>query len=168
MDTFFEQLIKIKKNGKTLTLFIGIWLLGIIIALALFTFISGLGLLLACGAIFGAYWLSSKLNVEFEYIITNDSMDVDKIINKSSRKRMLSLDITKVNRLEKYNPAAINNIDKKDIVFACNPNDEEIYFMVAESSHGGKNAYLVFSPDNRIKSGIKKFAPKFITNSVFD
>lgn len=168
MDTFFEQLITIKKDGKTLVLFIGIWVLAIIIAIALFTFVAGIGLLLSCGVIFGAYWLSSKFNVEFEYIITNDSMDIDKIINKSSRKRILSFDITKVTRLEKYNPAFLNNIDKKDIVFACNPSDEEIYFMVAESSHGGKNAYLVFAPDKRIKSAIKKFAPKYITNNIFE
>lgn len=167
MDTFFEQLVTIRKDGKAMAAILGIWVVAIIIALALFTFVSGLGLLLACGVLYGAYWLSSKLNVEFEYIITNDYMDIDKIINKSSRKRILSFDITKVTRLEKYNPALLNNINKKEIVFACNPADEDVYFMVAEKSTGG-NAYLVFAPDKKIISGIKKFAPRFITNSVFN
>ena len=93
--------------------------------------------------------------------------DIDKIINKSSRKRILSFDITKVTRLEKYNPAFISNIDNKQIVFACNTDDSEIYFMAAEDAKG-KTVYLVFAPDKRIKSAIKKFAPRFITNSIFE
>ena len=170
MDTFFEQLVTIRKSDKTLAAFIGIWLLGILISLLLFLtmFFGSLTLILIFGVMFGTYWLSSKLNVEFEYIITNDSMDIDKIINKSERKRILSFDIAKVTRLEKYNPALLNGINNKEIVFACNTNDDDVYFMVAESSHGGKNAYLVFAPDKRIKSGIKKFAPKYLTNSMFE
>ena len=168
MDTFFEQLITIKKDGKALAAIIGIWFLAFIILFLLFTYLlTGLSFLLACGILYGAYWLSSKLNVEFEYIITNVWMDIDKIINKSARTRILGFDLQKVTRLEKYNPAFLNNINKKDVVFACNPDGENVYFMVAEKSNGG-SAYLVFAPDKKIQTGIKKFAPRFLTNSVFD
>lgn len=168
MDTFFEQLVTIKKDGKTTAAFIGIWLLAIILIALLFTlFLSGLSLFAAFGLLFGAYWLSSKLNVEFEYIITNGSMDIDKIINKSSRKRVLSLELPNVTRLEKYNPANLHGIDKKQIIFACNTELDNVYFLAADKNSKG-TAYLVFAPDKRIKSAIEKFAPKFITNNVFD
>lgn len=169
MDTFCEQLIPVRKDTKTKITYLGIWILAIIISLTLILFmvLGGLSLLVAFAVIFGAYWLTSKLNVEFEYIITNGSMDIDKITNKSSRKRALTFDLKNVTRLEKYNPAAIHGINTKKIVFACNTDMEGVYFMAA-SRDTKDTAYLVFAPEDKIKSAINKFAPKFITNGVFE
>ena len=168
MDTFFEQIISIKKTGKTVAAIIGIWFAAFILCaiLYLFPILGSINLLLIVGVLYGAFKLSTLLNIEYEYIITNGTMDVDKIINKSSRKRMLSFELSGVTRLEKYNPSLLNGIDTKKLVFACNANDPNAYFLVSEKE--GKGAtYLVFSPDDRIKSGCSKFIPKFIVNSVF-
>lgn len=169
MDTFCEQLVTIKKDFKTNALYIGIWVLAAVLAAPFFLFplFRGFAVLIAFGLGYGAYWLSSKLNVEFEYIITNDTIDIDQIINKSSRKRILSFDLPKVTRLEKYNPSLLNGINKKNIVFACNPEGDDVYFMVADRDRKGP-AYLVFSPNNKTKNAIKKQAPRFVTNSVFN
>lgn len=168
MDTFFEQIISIRKTGKTLAAVFGIWFAAFIVCalLYLFPILGSLNLLLIVGALYGAYKLSTLFNIEYEYIITNGTMDVDKIINKSSRKRMLSFELSKVSRLEKYNPGLLNNINVKDVVFACDQNDENAYFMVAEKEGKGAS-YLVFSPDDRIKEAAVKFIPKFIANSAF-
>ena len=168
MDTFFEQIIAIRKTGKTIAAIMGIWLAALILCFVLYIFpiLSTLSLLLIVGILYGAYKLSSMLNVEYEYIITNGTMDVDKIINKSSRKRMLSFELSGVTRLEKYNPSQLNNIDTKKLVFACDRDDPNAYFLVSEKEGKGAS-YLVFSPDDKIKSGCSKFIPKFIVNSVF-
>ncbi len=167
-DTFFEQIVAIKKTGKEYAAFIGIWLLTAIIVFLLFitNILGPLTLILCFGIVYGAYWLSTKLNVEYEYIITNGTMDIDKIINKSSRKRILSFELSNVARLEKYNPAAVSNINNKEIVIACNPPEGNSYFMTAERQGKG-NVNLVFAPNKKIQSAIEKFAPKFITNNVF-
>ena len=65
-------------------------------------------------------------------------MDIDKIVNKQSRKRMLSFDLAGVSRLEKFAPHCLNNIDVKKVVFACDTADENAYFMVSEKE--GANA----------------------------
>ena len=167
MDVFFEQIIPIKKTGKTIAAVVGIYLLAFILIFLLVTiFFSPLTILLCCGVAYGAFWLSSKLNVEFEYIITNGTMDIDKIVNKSSRKRILSFELSKVTRLEKYNPAAISNINSKEIVFACSTTEEDVYYMSAERNAKG-NVNLVFAPNAKTKTAIEKFAPKFITNNAF-
>lgn len=168
MDTFFEQIIAVKKTGSKILAIFGIWLAAIIVSafLLIFPILGTINLLLIIGAIFGAYKLTTLFNIEFEYIITNGTMDVDKIINKSSRKRMLSFDLLNVSRLEKYNPSALNGIDSKSIVFACDVDDKNAYFLSAEKEGKGAS-YLVFSPDNRIKEAVKKFIPKFIANSAF-
>jgi hypothetical protein len=168
MDTFFEQIISIKKTGKTVAAIIGIWFAAFILCaiLYLFPILGSINLLLIVGVLYGAFKLSTLLNIEYEYIITNGTMDVDKIINKSNRKRMLSFELGNVSRLEKYNAGVLNSINPKSVVFACDENDPNAYFLVAEKDGKG-TSYLVFSPDERIKEAAAKFIPKFIVNSAF-
>lgn len=169
MDTFFEQIIAVKKNGKALAAIIGIWLAAFLVCFVLIMFMGVLGmfsLLLAAGALFGAYKLSVRFNVEYEYIVTNGTMDIDKIINKSSRKRILSFELATVSRIEKFNPAQISSVNAKELFITCNADDPAAYLMVS-STEGKGTSYLVFAPDERVRSAIVKFVPKFISNSAF-
>ena len=169
MDTFFEQIIAVKKNGKAVAAIIGIWLAAFIVCFLLIMFMPFLGtfsLLLAAGALFGAYKLSVRFNVEYEYIVTNGTMDIDKIINKSSRKRILSFELATVSRIEKFNPAQISSVNAKELFITCNADDPAAYLMVS-STEGKGTSYLVFAPDERVRSAIVKFVPKFISNSAF-
>ena len=102
MDTFFEQIIAIRKTGKTIAAVIGIWLAAFVLCFVLYLFpvLSTLTLLLIVGILYGAYKLSSMLNIEYEYIITNGTMDVDKIINKSA-KSSLKKNLRKLKRNQK-------------------------------------------------------------------
>ena len=93
-------------------------------------------------------------------------MDIDKIINKSSRKRLISFELQTVSRIERYNPALLNSVNSKDVLIACNKDDANAYLMV--SSTEGKNTnYLVFAPDERLRSAVVKFVPMFVANSAF-
>ncbi len=168
MDTFFEQIVSIKKSGKAVLAVIGIWLLAIILTALLIIFnpIPVFNIILIFGIMYGAFWLSTRFNVEYEYIITNGTLDIDKIINKSSRKRILSFELGGVSRLEKYNPSMLNSINGKDVTFACNPGDENAYLLVAEKE-GKPSSYLVFAPEERLQTAVKKFVPKYIANSAF-
>jgi len=167
MDTFFEQIIAIRKNWKTMALFTFIWLLALIICVffILVPILGSFTLFIIFGVLFGAYKLSSLLNIEYEYIITNGTLDIDKIVNKSSRKRMLSFELSTVSRIEKYNPAVISSLNGKKVTVACNLSDEA-YLVVAEKEGSGAT-YLVFSPDERLRGAMVKFMPKFIANSAF-
>ena len=170
MDTFFEQIVTIRKNGKTLAAMFGIWIGALILSYIVFAFllgfIGGIAMLVIFGIFFGAWKLSGLLNVEYEYIITNGTMDIDKIVNKSSRKRMTSFELGNVTRLEKFNPHMLNTLDKKTLVYACDENAEDAYLLIADRE-GKSAANLIFTPDERIKGAIEKFAPKFIVNSAF-
>ncbi len=168
MDTFFEQIIAIRKTGGTLFSIIGLWFLAFILCFALFLFpiLGSFTPLVIFGILFGCFKLTGRFNTEYEYIITNGTMDIDKIINKSSRKRMCSFELSGVSRLEKYHPNIIGNTDKKQLVIACNLDDPDAYFMVCDREDKGAIS-IVFAPDERIKTAITKFVPKFISNSAF-
>ena len=170
MDTFFEQLIAIRKNGAQIAAIIGIWVLGIAIAafFLLFNipFLSTFAPIIVAGALFGAYKLTTLFNIEYEYIVTNGVLDVDKIVNKSSRKRYLSLNLSKTSRLEKYNASLLTNVNKKNITVACNLEDPNAYLLVVDRDNRGAD-YLVMSPNDKMKGAIAKSVPKFISNSAF-
>lgn len=169
MDTFFEQIIAVKKNGKAVAAIIGIWLAAFIVCFLLIMFMPFLGtfsLLLAAGALFGAYKLCTRFNLEYEYIVTNGTMDIDKIINKSSRKRILSFELATVSRIEKFNPAQLSGVNAKELFITCNQDDPGAYLMVS-ATEGKGTSYLIFAPDERVRSAIVKFVPKFISNSAF-
>ncbi len=168
MDTFFEQIIAIRKTGKTIAAVTGIWIAAFLISVFLFMFpiLGSLSIIVIAGVIFGAFKLSTLFNIEYEYIITNGTMDVDKIVSKSSRKRMLSFELGTVSRIEKFNPAQLNSVNSKDVLIACNSDDPEAYLMVSSIEGKGTN-YLVFAPDERLRGAIVKFVPKFIANSAF-
>ncbi|MBE6780844.1 MAG: hypothetical protein J6A78_02890 [Clostridia bacterium] len=166
MDTFFEQIVSIKKSGKAIALFLFVWILALILCALILLFGIPFAPVLVIGLGYGAWWLTAKLNVEYEYIVTNGTMDIDKIVNKSSRQRVSSFEIAKVERVEKYNPSLLNNVKKENLVFACNQNDPNAYLIVA-SREDAKVNYIVFSPNEKLQEAIKKSLPKFIANSAF-
>ncbi|MBR7132662.1 MAG: hypothetical protein IKD04_03935 [Clostridia bacterium] len=168
MDTFFEQIVSVRKSGKAIAAITGIWLLALLLSvlLFLFPFLGSLNILLICGILFGAFKLCGKFNLEYEYIITNGTMDIDRIINKSSRKRELSLELSTVSRIEKFNAGLLNSINRQSLTVACDENAADAYLLVAEREGKG-SAYLVFEPDERLKGAIVKFVPKFVANSAF-
>ncbi len=168
MDTFFEQIISIKKTGETVAALIGIWLAAFVVCFLLFFtgFFDMLTFLLIAGVLYGAFKLSGLLNIEYEYIVTNGIMDIDKITNKSSRKRVLSFELQTVSRIEKYNPSLLNSVNSKDVLIACNQDDKDAYLMVSSTEGKGTN-YLVFAPDERLRSAVVKFVPMFVANSAF-
>ena len=170
MDTFFEQIVSIRKSGKALIIGISVWIFALFIIAFLFLFAGSLVgpflAILIIGVGYGAWWLTSKLNIEYEYIVTNGEMDIDKIINKSARQRVSSFKLINVERVEKYNPNLLLNVNRQNVVFACNQGDPNAYLLVA-SREDTKVNYIVFSPNEKVREAIKKSLPKFVANSAF-
>lgn len=171
MDTFFEQIVALKKNGKTVAAFVGIWFAALLLCFLAFMFSGYIGsifILVIAGVIYCAFRLSGNLNIEYEYILTNGIFDIDKIVNKSSRKRLLSFNLSNVSYVGKFNSDtfSVNNINPKNVVFATDKNNDDVYFLIFEKSGDGAG-YLVFSPNEKMKPAISKFLPKFIANGAF-
>ena len=175
MDTFFEQIVAIRRTAKSLLAVLGIWVGFFVVSLAILfltrivPFLSALlGFVVMVIILLGyiAFKLTKKFSIEYEYIITNGCFDIDKIIARSSRKRMMSFEISTVEAIEKYNPNSMPTREFKEKLFACNSDDQNAYYMII-SEEGKGTRLLVFAPDERIKVAVKKFLPKYLANSAF-
>ncbi len=171
MDIFVEQLVTIKQDGKIIACKVLLLLVGTLLAIgfillgAFFPSFSFFAFLLAAGSVFGAYWLCGQLNNEFEYIVTNNEIDIDRITNKKKRMRMANFTTGDILSIEKYNPTVHKPIKSRNInvYFGCTPDTTAYCFKIKHPKHG--HYFLVITPDEEVKDAIKKFLPYTLKNS---
>lgn len=164
MDTFVEQIVAMKKTANNWLAYAGITIAAILLMTAAFIFLHSIFIPIDFLIFWGAYKLYMMQNVEYEYIITNSTMDIDKIIAKSSRKRVVSFDLTAVQRIEKYNGILPHNTPK-DCLLAFNKDDPNA-FVLFYKQEGKPQKAFVFAPNEKMIDGMKKFLPRHICENL--
>ncbi|MBO7217718.1 MAG: hypothetical protein J6V50_03360 [Clostridia bacterium] len=163
MDTFFEQIIKVKRTGKDIAILVAT-LLGAAVLLSiagmfLMTSYMPLAFLGGFGVCWGAYKLIMLTYVEYEYIYTNGDLDIDKITARASRKRVVSIVCSSVERYGKYNPAVRPSDSVKKVFMLCDADDPDAKYLIAPSKKDGL-VMIVFAPDERMRGVIEKAIPR--------
>lgn len=165
MDTYCEQLVKIKNGARFYFGVIGIWLAVLVIAFLSLLYLRVLSAVIIVAVGYGAYYLCGFLSIEYEYIITNGTLDVDIIYSKRSRKRLATFELSDVESIEKYNIRAFDKTRYKNVTVACNTGDNSAYMLVVSKESG--TSVAVISPNERTKEEIVKFVPKYVGNTAF-
>lgn len=169
MEIFVEEMVRKKKTVLDFVAAIGAITAGALLALvlifvvsALVPALSGVILLLAAGCVYGAYFLMSMTNVEYEYSLVNNEMDIDKIISRKRRKRVTTANFKE---LEAFGTAKnpdferyIKNPSLKKVYAAKEKQGEDLFFLVYTENSVKK--MLLFSPSEKIISVIAKYNPK--------
>lgn len=172
-DIFIENLVKKRSTTLETVLKILIIFAGCLIALPLFYlafigFFSGVMALLAIGAIYGAYRLMSMYNIEFETCFTNGTFDVDKIINRRNRKRLISVNCKDVTAVGKYKAADHAGKSYKVKVIACDSElSEDVWYITVNHSVLG-NCLVVFNMTDKLTESFRTFLPRHIAFEAFE
>ena len=165
MDSYCEQLVaKTRTSGDIAKAVITI-LISLLLAAGfgyLIMWIGLIGLLLAAGSIALGFWLVTGMGVEYEYIITNDEMDIDKITGKRKRTRMITVDIKCTYDFE---PIPCSNEDFEVAVHASSGLEADAYCLFAEHSDYGR-VKIIFNPNQRIREAIAQNVPKQLRKKV--
>lgn len=173
MDIFTEQLVKKSKTAKDRTLaavFVALFILIPATFIVLTRFSLYFGFLAFASVVAGVYalwYFITSLNLEYEYTVTNNNLTVDKVIAKRKRKRMLSLDIKKIERLEKF---AGSELAKKPFDKVISAQDKEgsgnIYAATFYLEKYGK-CMLLFAPNEKVLTAMKPFLKREIITKLF-
>ncbi len=158
MDRFSEQIIVRTADKKSFVLkcLIAAGLLLVLAALSLLLYASQFSLAPFClaagaGALWLAVWLAKGLNVEYEYIVTNDDFDVDKIMGQRKRKRLISIDLKAI---DEFAPYVDNTELRSDVtVLADDGTGYDMWYLFADTESNGKIA-IIFNPDERTRRNI--------------
>lgn len=167
MDNICEQLVEKKKTTtdivKMVTLSLGL-ILGAAACMfaAMFLGLSFL-VVIAVGLLALGVWLVSGMNVEYEYIVTNNEMDIDKIIGRRKRKRMITVDLSKAEDFGKYPPE--NNVDADTTVHATTGLEKNAHFLLVQHKDHGK-VKVIFNPNEKIREAIVREFPNSLSTRL--
>ncbi len=168
MDIFCEQLVAKKRTAadiaKIVLTLLGCSVVGL--AAIFFGLLTGFLVLLVIGIaiVCIGIWLSSGFGVEYEYIVTNNEMDIDKILGKRKRKRMITVDISRATAFEPY-PGQDTEADV--IVHASTGTEEDAYCLVCEHNDYGK-VRIIFNPNEKTRNSITQELPRLLKRKVND
>jgi hypothetical protein len=167
MEVFIEHLVKKQSTAKDALLRVLIVVAAVILAIVGFLVIAGiqvisfLSLFVAVGVIYGAWILLKQFNVEYEYILTNADLDVDKIVSQSRRKRLTTVNLKNIEIMapikESYRREYESQSIAKKIDAATGGTGNE-YFIKYPGKEG--MTLLRFNPDDRIIKGARQAAPR--------
>ena len=155
MDTFVEQIVVKKKGMKEIAVIVGVLLLALILVLLSYVFLGMLFALVAVGVGYGAWWLITSQNVEFEYSVTNGDIDIDQIIAQRKRKRIVSVTGAKIESFAPYNPAeyAARPFDRT-VMAAPSPDAPDTWCFTYHSKKNG-HTLVIFQPEKRVIDALK-------------
>ena len=160
MDTFFEQIVK-KKKGPAEWAIIAAVILAAVALMAVVWIFGILAVIATVGIVYGAWWLATTQNVEYEYCVTNGDIDVDKIIARRKRVRLVSVAGRKIRALAPYDPAKPLGKFQRTVMVAPSLAEEGLWYFTYHSKKNG-DTLVVFMPDARVLSALYDGLPKLV------
>ncbi len=168
-DVYVEYLVVKKSTAKDLLIKIGLYIAAFLIAAVSLVFLmpigaGGLSLLLACGAFYGAYYVGSSRNQEYEYIVTNGEMDVDCIMARRKRKRLITVKVKDFEAIGVYKPEEHRNKTYQTRIMACDSEDSKnVWYVVVHHKTMG-STLVVFNATARTLEAFRTFMPRLLLN----
>lgn len=161
MDNICEQLVEKRRTGgdnaKTSLICAGLALCAA--ACVFFAFYSGMMLLIAAAIlpIAAAVWVLMGVNVEYEYTVTNNEMDIDKIIGRRTRKHMITVDLSGAEDFGGYPPQT--ELDAETTVEATSGLERDAHYLIVKHRDYGK-VKVIFNPNEKFREAIAREFPK--------
>ena len=164
MDNYCEQIVEKKMTSADMIRIVIISLALILGAsacmfIAIFFRIS-FPIIFSVGLLGLGVWIVSGLNVEYEYIVTNNEMDIDKIIGRRKRKRMITVDLSKADDFGGYPPE--EEIDADTTVHATTGLEKNAHYLLVEHNDYGK-VKVIFNPNEKMREAIAQEVPKALS-----
>lgn len=170
MDIFIEHMVKHKLEGKNYAVLAGWVLLALVLTAVVLMFskyLMGLWLILIAFVWFGAVVLMRMQILEYEYIVTNNEMDIDQIMAKKGRKRLATIDFKQMVIMAAVDDpdftAEYNNKGERKIIDVTGDKSKGgIYFIDTSTKiKDGEHAVrILFQPNEKILDAAWKFNPR--------
>lgn len=160
-DFYAEYLVARKTDGVTMAKKGLTGIAGAAVAAIFFLFFFAMFPLNLAGValiFYLTYLLMTNFDVEYEYILTNGEMDVDKIMGKRKRKRLVTAPIGDLTAFGKLSDAP-EEADGCTTVRADSGTGEGTYFADFVHKSVG-NVRIIFTPSEKILDGMELFLPR--------
>lgn len=171
MDSFIEYMISQKKTAKTVLKKTGIYMAAFMISMlfVLIILIFGSALISLIPMVmllifYVAYRINTSFDVEFEYILTNGELDIDKITHKRRRKRLMTIHCKSFIAFAKVGDKEY--ADEENAQFAkvidASAKSSSITDYYAVFFKNGQRTKLIFNPTQKMIDIFKVYAPRVV------
>ena len=156
-DFYTEQLVKKQTDMKD------ILIKAILVSLTIVSFVVILmypiGLILPILMIVLDVFMFRRLNVEYEYLFLNGDLDIDKIMNKSKRKKLFNANVSDMELLAPAESAELNQyLNARTLDFSSHTGQAKVYALVLSGQ--GELRKVLFEPNETIVEGFYMLAPR--------
>lgn len=180
MDIFIEELVKKRKTGKDYAILAVLIFGGVIMSILLLVAIlfgsmmlgewgqitGSIGMLLVAAVWYAVYIINNSRSVEYEYIVINSSLDIDKVMAKKRRKNVLELDIKDASVMacidDEENNAVYKNIDRSVTVLDLSAKNPNLYTYFIDYTTDGNRQIVLFQPTSKMVEALWKFNPRAV------
>ena len=160
MDHYNEQMIQKQTETKDIIMRVLIAIgTALLIAVCVFAaLIFGFLplIVVAAGAVYLSYILFSGTFVEYEYIVTNNDLDIDKITGKRKRKRLVTVKLNTVKQWGEYTESEGNGVTAT--VMASDATGYDAWYVIADHEKLGK-IMVIFTPSQETITNINFGVP---------
>lgn len=164
MDFHVEQLVTKKKTAIDWVKVFGICFLTAALWIVVIMFLLNFGLIAAALLVFigwGAFRLIQTVSVEYEYELTNYYLDIDKIMGRARRKRIVSVDFHNIELCAYVTDSAFGNTHGIEKVYDLSGKpDAEGRAFIDCIGEDGKKIRVIIRPCEKLIECIRKAAPK--------
>ncbi len=163
MDYFYEQLVTTKKSTTYIIAKYASFVF-IIIAFVFITTFNITGFIIGgvfAGLAVAFFFLKQRLYVEYEYVITNGSVDIDKIVEATKRKKVIEFNVKDAELIGKEDSEEVRmfpNKPEKKLNCVISGNNAKVY--VAFLTMGEERCTIRFTPDEKFLDICFKYNPR--------
>ena len=152
-----EQLVK--RSNTVATTLKKAGLIAITVLSVFLGFIYPLLIWLTVILVFVDIFLIKRMNVEFEYVYFNGDLDIDKIMNMQSRKKMFSTNIKEIEVVAPSGSVELHPYQRtKTLDYSTQNPDDKVFEMV--TMYKGETVKVLFNPNEKILNEMKNMAPR--------
>ena len=159
-DIFVEEMVVRRKTTLNLLISVGIVALAAALALVIWLFIPFIGSALTVIVLFAAYLGIKFQYVEYEYSFTNGELDIDKIMAKRKRKRVVETEYRKIKVMAPYTQefeGETRDYQVSEVIDASSSkNAAGRWFFICEKQDG-TYAFVVIQPSKRLREAMGKY-----------
>lgn len=130
-------------------------------------FLRAVVIMAGIGVLYGGWYLMNNFNIEYEYCITNDCIDVDKIIARRDRKRVASAKCSAFEEFGRFDAKTFSAEKYTRVIRACDSMQSEdlCYFVYRHPSKGV--TLVIFNGAEKVLAAMKNFVPRTMWTGVY-
>ncbi len=155
---YYEKTVYRKKTGKDDLISLAAVAVTLIICIVSYYFLKTYSFIIWLGVVYACYRIVASRKFDYEYIFVEDTMTIDKIINKSRRKNIFTHSLKDFEILAFKDSIHLNEYSNnvQQVIDTSVPGSDDTIFGIAY--YQSMRTLVYFEQDDRVMEFIKKYA----------